>query len=135
LNYKFSVPNLIQEQGDLLFVKVDPFKIIDNISWLAEENRKYPFNFNYPFRTVKNIEFNFPADKFSIRNLPELVFIAGEEISYTKEFNSKEPGIITLNESLEIKKRLIETKRYPRFREQFNQIKTKADERLILTRN
>ena len=133
-NFTFTVPNALQQQGDLYFLNIDPFKLLTDMSWLSKDERNYPIEYNYPFRITKNIEIILPEERFSVRNLPERIYLKDEGMSYEKTFTQSEPNIILANERLDIKSKYISPRQYPQFRECFDKIKNKSSEKLILNK-
>ncbi len=133
LNFVFRTPNLIQIQGDLCFVDFDPFNLFPDLSWLSKETRKYDLEFDFPHTIYKNIEINFPAEKYEIRNLPENMVLKNSNVEYRRRFNKVSENKIMFNESYARKKKTIKAFRYPEYRANAEKIRTRIDEKLILT--
>jgi transglutaminase-like putative cysteine protease len=131
LNFDFAIPNAIQQQGDLYFLNVDPFKLLDDMGWLLKEIRNYPIKFKYPYTIKKRITINFPERYFIIRNMPENIYLSSDNLSYNQKFNSNNLNQIVSEEIFVLKSSYILPEKYAQARKFFEQVKNKLNEKLI----
>ncbi len=131
LNFKFSVANAVQQQGDLFFMNADPFALFTDLGWLAKDSRSYPIYFRYPYTVKKKITLRFPKDRFSVRNLPKDVKQVEENLYYSKQFTYDQEQTVTATEFFSISSNQIYADRYKQARNFFEAIKSKLNEKLV----
>jgi len=132
LNFRFSVPNAVQQQGDLYFVNTDPFKLFNDMSWLSKDVRRYPIFFKYPYTVKKKITLTFARDKFKVRNMPKDIKQVEENLFYSNQFTYDQDRTIITNEMFSISANQIYPDRYKEARKFFESIKNKMNEKLVL---
>ncbi|MBN1637820.1 MAG: DUF3857 domain-containing protein [Ignavibacteriales bacterium] len=131
INFKFKVNNAFQKQGDLYFLNINPYKILSwDMSFLSQEERNFDIRFPYLFKIEKNIDVNYPTEKFTIRNIPEDVTINNKQFVYFKTIINKE-GQVKFNELFTLTSRNIKPTDYKNFVNSFEKIKTKQQEKII----
>lgn len=135
LNYDFTVSNGLLKQGDLYFLNTTPFKLIGSMRWLLEDSRLYPIEFPYPETNRIKLSINYPANVFSIRNIPENTEFSTEELSYLREIDSSGNGLIKLNQNLIINSFLIPPHHYQETKAFFESIRSSLENKLIFIKN
>ena len=133
LNIRFKVPNVIQKQGDLYFLNVDAFKLIDNFRWLNKEKRKYDIDFDFPYEVRKKMEIKLPDNVYAIRNLPENTYIKKDGLYYSKEYSDIDANKFNLEEDFAILKKDIKAEYYSNVKAFFDSMNNRLNEKIILT--
>ncbi|MBL7996492.1 DUF3857 domain-containing transglutaminase family protein [bacterium] len=131
LNFQFSAPNAIQQQGDLYFMNTDPFKLFTDMGWLAKDLRRYPIFFKYPYTVKKKITLTFDRKQFNVRNLPKEIKQVEESLYYSSRFSYDQDNTITANEMFSINENQIYPDRYKEARKFFENIKNKMNEKMV----
>ncbi len=132
LDFKLKVPNAIEKQEDLVFLNIDPFKLIDEWAWLAKEKRNYDIDFEFPHTVDKTIEVELP-DNLKIRNLPSSTILSEEGLFYNKDYKTEGNNHLTIREYFSIKSKYIDADKYEKVRSFFDKMKAKLNEKIILT--
>ena len=133
LNIKLKVPNAVQQQGDLYFLNVDPFKLLDSYQWLSKDKREYDIDFNFPHEIDKKLDIELPKGVYKIRNLPSNSNYAGKGLFYSKEYKTLNDDHFTVKESFSILSKRIKAEYYKNVKYFFNRVKNKLNEKVILT--
>lgn len=131
LNFKFTVSNAVQQQGDLYFMNTDPFVLFSDLGWLAKERRSYPIYFRYPYMVKKKITLSFARDKFTVRNLPKDIKQVDENLFYSKQFSYDQDKTVTSTEMFSITSNQVYADRYKEARNFFENIKNKMNEKMV----
>jgi hypothetical protein len=134
LQFSFTAPNAIQQQGDLHMLNVDPFKTTPSMDWLAKESRTFPVEFIYPEVTRKKIRVKYPAAIYTVRNLPRAVSQKSGTLAYTTSFRNDTPGEIVAEETYTEGGRYVVAKLYPDLRQFYLAVSESSKERLILAK-
>lgn len=132
LTFDVKTKDIVNKQGDLVFINVDPFKYSLNMNWLSKTERKYNIEFTYPYTTSKIIEIYYPKN-LSLRNLPDKVDIDGSDSQYYKVYTNTDSGKLVLNEKMSIKTKVIPPERYSSFRRTFENLQSKSNEKVVFT--
>lgn len=132
--FTFTTASASNRQSDLMLLQADPFKLMTNMRWLNKEKRKYPVEFDQPYRIEKDTRIH-PLGNFSTRNLPDGLSVENPNFLYKKNFSSDKDGTILATEIFEVKTRSIPASYYPQTKQFFDKVKAKLNERVIFTRN
>lgn len=132
LTFDVKTKDIINKQGDLIFMNVDPFKYSFELNWLSRTERKYNIEFSCPYTINKTIEIKYPKN-LSIRNLPTNIDISGLDAQYQKLYTQTEPNTLTLNEKISFKSKTITPDKYSKFRKTFENLQSKSNEKIVFT--
>jgi hypothetical protein len=133
LKFKGKADNILQNQGDLMLVTSDPFRFFEQTSWMVKDKRDYPIYFDYPVGLNKTITINLPKG-YSVRNLPNKMYQATGDVSYSKMFSKKDNSIV-LDEKYKMTNPLIDSDNFLHTKNFFETVKNRFGEKLILQRN
>ncbi len=133
LTFRFEVPGAVRKQGDLYFVKQDPFKLLTNLRWLSNEKRRYPIRFNYPMTVRKNISLRLPPNALFIRNMPEPVRLSNPSFYYANRYEKVNEQHLASVEEFRINVADVPNVEYEQTRTFFDKVKRSIEEQVILT--
>lgn len=135
LSFDVNVHNLIQQQQDISLLNYNPFSIISNLKWLVKDKRQYPLYFSYPSKIIKDIKIKMPDDKFTLKSLPKNEDISSSVLSYKKNYHNRDKGEISVSEELTIGSKYVNPVSYSLIKKNWETIKNKSNEKLILMSN
>jgi transglutaminase-like putative cysteine protease len=133
LNFKLYVPNLIERQGDFIFLNLDPFQLPGNWKWLGREKRTYDIEFDYPYTVNKTIEVILPENKFQLKNIPSNTINSWNGLYYSKNYELPEKNKIIIKEKFSVAEKDINVSKYIKVRNFMDGIKAAQNELIILT--
>jgi len=133
LHFQLKVPNIIENQGEYSFLNIDPFRFYSRMDWLGKDERKYDMEFDYQHTLNKSIEIILPENKYKIMNMPANLDINKNGLSYFKEYKVKTDNVIYTKESFSIKEKNIAAGKYKEVRKFFDSVKSKSNEKIVLT--
>ena len=128
--YKENASDLINSKiyiAPFLFLKVDenPFKL---------DERKFPIDFGFPFSNNYSITLAIP-DGYAIESMPEPIYVKiPDELGEFKYFTKALGNKIQLRVSYKINRAMIKSQSYLILKEFFNQMITKENEQVVLTK-
>lgn len=134
LHFQLKVPNIIENQGDYSFLNIDPFQFAENLNWLGKEERKYDIEFSYPHMINKSIEVILPENKYKITNLPADLDLNEKGLGYFKKYQAKNDNMITTVEQFSVREKNIAADSYKDVRNFFNGVRSKSNEKIVLTK-
>ena len=132
LSFKVKTNNVLNKQGDLAFINIDPFKFSVDFGWLSKTERKYDIEYSYPFKIKKTIEVVLP-NNLKLRNLPENINLHGPHSGYDKSFASPAADVLVQKETISIISKTIPPEGYAQYRNMFENLQTKSKEKLVFT--
>ncbi|HLN52330.1 MAG TPA: transglutaminase-like domain-containing protein [Lentimicrobium sp.] len=111
---------------------IDPFmgKAIDKNPF-TQVNRNYPLDFNYKKNYSFESSISIP-EGFSLSSKPEELIVENPDIKISYFVNDKEPGIIRVYGSYELKKDVYPADYYTKIKQYFNIIVSRLNEKLVL---
>ncbi len=132
LAFDVKVPNAISQQGDLVFLNIDPFKLSDDWDWLGRPTRNYDIQFNFPSTMRKSIHITFPKDKYVVRNLPQNRIFFADGLHYERDYTSNGPGELTATECLEIRSKTLQVQHLDEIKTFVQNMQDKIREQIVL---
>lgn len=135
LSFDVKVHNLLQQQQDLYLLNYDPFAVVKNLKWLVKDKRQYPLDFGYPNKVTKNITIKIPDSKLTLKSLPKDESISSQAVNYKKAYKNNGNNVITVNEELAIENKYASPVAYSLIKKNWESIKNKSSEKLILISN
>lgn len=133
-HFTFNADNVIEKQGDISFLKFNPTKLVQNLEWLMSNERRYPIYYQYPCLKKKEIEIELPPDKFKLVQLPSDYQKECDDFTYSKKALKTDDTHIIFHEEFGVKSSIIDSKKFNDLKKFFNEIVSKMNERVILTK-
>ncbi|MDR3626358.1 MAG: DUF3857 and transglutaminase domain-containing protein [Ignavibacteriaceae bacterium] len=133
LSFIMKVPNPIEKQGDFNFLDIDPFQLSKGWEWLGSDKRKYDIEFDYPYTITKSIEVTIPGNKFQIKNLPPTSSANEGSLYYSKGYELLDKNKFVIKEKFSVTEKNINVKNYLNARKFIDGLKTRQNEKVILT--
>jgi hypothetical protein len=135
LSFDVKVHNLLQQQQDLYMLNYDPFTVVNNLKWLVKDKRQYPVDFGYPSKVTKHITIKMPDNKLTLKSLPKDENISSKSVNYRKAYKNNGNNEISISEELSIENKYASPGVYSQIKKNWESIKNKSNEKLILTNN
>ncbi|KAB2879110.1 DUF3857 domain-containing protein [bacterium] len=133
LEFDAVMPNAIQQQGDLCYAKIDPFKMFESMTWLSSENRRYPIRYSYPYSVHKTVQIKL-SDAYKVRNLPKTLKLSTYDLDYMSSYENQSDSELIFKEDYAVKSREIPASEYQSIQTFFSRIQNSSAEKVVLTK-
>jgi hypothetical protein len=128
--FNVDIPTLAAATGKRLLVPTGLFES-NSKRLFAAEQRKYPVYLSYPYRTLDDVQFTYPAD-YKVENLPQSQPVQTDFAIY--KFERKESGnAISLNRDFAIAGIGFPLQFYPELRRFYGEVNAGDSQQLVLT--
>lgn len=132
LEMTFSIPNAIQQQGNISFFAVNVFKMVNDLRWTVKETRKYPIWYPYGSVITKQtvIRFNDPA--LVVKPLPGTMSIQGGSLFYDAAYEEKSKNTVVINEKIHINRSEIAPAQYQMVKGFYERVRLNNEKAIVL---
>jgi hypothetical protein len=134
IKFKYYIPDVIINQGDLFFLDSDLLVSLTDLNWASEDVRLHPVILNYPSKVEKNFSFNLSNSKLKLRNSPKNIRILDRNFSFIKEYELSIAGIVQSSETMLISSKKINSNDYKSIKRSIDQMLSKSNEKIILVK-
>jgi hypothetical protein len=129
LTIKYSLPDYIEEGGDLLYFPLQIFSS-QKENPFTEQSRLYNIEYNYKIYKYERTVLNWP-DNFIISEVPENRKAELSEIVYRKSYSTSDNSL-KCSRSLNLKNRIISSKYYNKLKDMYDLMVLSDQEQVVL---
>ncbi len=116
LQFNMEVADVLQKQGGVVLLDVDPFRFTGDWKWLDRDHRAYNLRFDYPRTATKTLNIMLPPG-YSVKTLPAPTVIKCPGLYYSRIFTIGVNGHLGISETFAVTRRDISAKDYKSVKE------------------